>query len=42
MDPDQTAQAGLDPCWPQTHYFGFVVTPLKSLTDQNTFFIQRA
>jgi hypothetical protein len=20
MDPDQTAQAGLDPCWSQTHY----------------------
>jgi hypothetical protein len=27
MDPDQTdAQAGLDPCWSQTHYVGFVVT----------------
>jgi hypothetical protein len=23
MDPDQT---GLDPCWSQTHYVGFVVT----------------
>jgi hypothetical protein len=22
MDPDQTAQAGLDPCWSQTHYVG--------------------
>jgi hypothetical protein len=26
---DQTAQAGLDPCWSQTHYVGFVVTQLK-------------
>jgi hypothetical protein len=24
MDPDQTAQAGLDPCWSQMHYVGFV------------------
>jgi hypothetical protein len=24
MDPDQTA--GLDPCWSQTHYVGFVMT----------------
>jgi hypothetical protein len=23
MDPDQTAQAGLDPCWSQTNYVGF-------------------
>jgi hypothetical protein len=22
-------QAGLDPCWSQTHYVGFVVTRLK-------------
>jgi hypothetical protein len=29
MDPDQTAQAGLDPCWSQTHYVGFVMTRLK-------------
>jgi hypothetical protein len=38
MDPDQPehsrtvcgdAQAGLDPCWLQTHYVGFVVTWLK-------------
>jgi hypothetical protein len=31
MDPDQTAkdaQAGLDPCWSQTHYVGFVMTLL--------------
>jgi hypothetical protein len=30
MDPDQTAdaQAGLDPCWSQTHYVGFVMTRL--------------
>jgi hypothetical protein len=27
MDPDQTAQAGLDPGWLQTHYVGFVMTP---------------
>jgi hypothetical protein len=26
------AQAGLDPCWSQTHYVGFVVTRLKLLT----------
>jgi hypothetical protein len=26
MDPDANAQAGLDPCWLQTHYVGFVVT----------------
>jgi hypothetical protein len=25
MDPDQT---GLDPCWSQVHYVGFVVTQL--------------
>jgi hypothetical protein len=24
-----TAQAGLDPCWSQTHYVGFVVTMLQ-------------
>jgi hypothetical protein len=29
MDPDQTAQAGLDPCWSQTNYVGFVMTRLK-------------
>jgi hypothetical protein len=23
------AQAGLDPCWSQTHYVGFVVTRLN-------------
>jgi hypothetical protein len=23
------AQAGLDPCWSQTHYVGFVMTQLK-------------
>jgi hypothetical protein len=28
MYPDQPAQAGLDPCWSQTHYVGFVVTRL--------------
>jgi hypothetical protein len=28
MDPDQTAQAGVDPCWSQTHYVGFVMTRL--------------
>jgi hypothetical protein len=27
MDPDQTAP-GLDPCWSQTHYVGFVMTRL--------------
>jgi hypothetical protein len=27
MDPDH-AQAGLDPCWSQTHYVGFVLTRL--------------
>jgi hypothetical protein len=26
---DKTAQVGLDPCWSQTHYVGFVVTRLK-------------
>jgi hypothetical protein len=33
MDPDQTAQMcrlhGLDPCWSQTYYVGFVVTRLN-------------
>jgi hypothetical protein len=29
MDPDQTAQAGLDPCWSQTHYVGFAMARLK-------------
>jgi hypothetical protein len=29
MDPDQTAQAGLDPCWSQTHYVGFVMARLN-------------
>jgi hypothetical protein len=33
MDPDQTAQAGLDSCWSQTHYVGFVVTRLKYHLD---------
>jgi hypothetical protein len=28
MDPDQTAQFGLDPCWSQTHYVGFVMALL--------------
>jgi hypothetical protein len=28
IDPDQTAQAGLDPCWSQTHNVGFVVAQL--------------
>jgi hypothetical protein len=28
MDPDQTVQAGLDPCWSQTHYVGFVMRRL--------------
>jgi hypothetical protein len=35
MDPDQTARAGLDPCWLQTHYVGFVLVfsvGLKLLT----------
>jgi hypothetical protein len=27
MDAD--AQAGLDPCWSQTHYVGFVMARLK-------------
>jgi hypothetical protein len=31
MDPDQTVQAGLDPCWSQTHYVGFVVTRLINI-----------
>jgi hypothetical protein len=26
------AQAGLDPCWSQTHYVGFVMTRLKSFS----------
>jgi hypothetical protein len=25
MDPDQTAKAGLDPCWLQAHYVDFVM-----------------
>jgi hypothetical protein len=29
MDPDQPVQAGLDLCWSQTHYVGFVVMRLK-------------
>jgi hypothetical protein len=29
MDPDQTAQAGLDSCWSQTNDVGFVMTRLK-------------
>jgi hypothetical protein len=29
MDPDQTAQAGRDPCWSQTHYVVFVMARLK-------------
>jgi hypothetical protein len=34
MDPDQTAdaQAGLDPCWSQTHYVGFVMMRLICLS----------
>jgi hypothetical protein len=28
MDPDQTAQAGLDPCWSQMHNVGFVMMRL--------------
>jgi hypothetical protein len=28
MDPDQTAQDGLDPCQAQTHYVGFVMARL--------------
>jgi hypothetical protein len=28
MDPDQ-ADWGLDPCWSQIHYVGFVITRLK-------------
>jgi hypothetical protein len=32
MDPDQTAQAGLAPCWSQTHYVGFIVTRLIHFT----------
>jgi hypothetical protein len=35
MDPDQTAQAGLDPCWSQTHYVGFVMMRLKYSWDTN-------
>jgi hypothetical protein len=27
------AQAGLDPCWSQTHYVGFVVTRLKCIPN---------
>jgi hypothetical protein len=27
------AQAGLDPCWSQTHYVGFVVTRLILITS---------
>jgi hypothetical protein len=34
MDPDQTAQAGLDPCWSQTHYVGFVMTRLIYLSTE--------
>jgi hypothetical protein len=29
MDPDENAQSGLDICWSQTHYVGFVVTRLN-------------
>jgi hypothetical protein len=29
MDPDQDAQDGLDPCWSQTHYVGFVMAWLN-------------
>jgi hypothetical protein len=28
MDQDQPAQAGLDPCWSQTHDVGFVMARL--------------
>jgi hypothetical protein len=31
MDPDP----GLDPCWSQTHFVGFVMTPLICLFDVN-------
>jgi hypothetical protein len=35
MDPDQTApQAGLDPCWSQTHYVGFVMARLNFISMQ--------
>jgi hypothetical protein len=39
MDPDQTAdaQAGLDPCWSQTHYVGFVVTRIYNVVNVNLF-----
>jgi hypothetical protein len=29
------AQAGLDPCWSQTQYVGFVVMRLKLYLDKN-------
>jgi hypothetical protein len=40
MDPDQTAdcavaQAGLDSCWSQTHYVGFVMTRLNYVSLHN-------
>jgi hypothetical protein len=41
MDPDLTARlrkAGLDPCWSQTHYVGFVVTRLKYAFSMFIFF----
>jgi hypothetical protein len=33
MDPD--VQAGLDPCWSQTHYVGFVIARLIYITYCN-------
>jgi hypothetical protein len=39
MDPDQTAdaQAGLDPCWSQTHYVGFVTVQLNYYVKYTVF-----
>jgi hypothetical protein len=38
MDPRQTAQAGLDPCWLQKHFVGFVMTRLKCISFSNKIF----
>jgi hypothetical protein len=33
------AQAGLDPCWSQTHYVGFVVTRLKYVWNKKNVYL---
>jgi hypothetical protein len=42
MDPDQMyyadGQAGLDPCWSQMHYVGFVIDFLKYRSNDSELF----